>query len=108
MSDQVSHNAFRSLSCRLDEYAHFFQSKAELSNSRCSEISEFGQFILLFCAGLASPCGECRGSAEETGVEFAALAQNCSRRLVIRVAHNPSLSKIDADAFKDVGMCSVR
>jgi hypothetical protein len=41
-------------------------------------------------------------------MEFAALAQDCSRKLALRVAHNPSLAKIDADAFKDVGMCSVR
>jgi hypothetical protein len=41
-------------------------------------------------------------------VELAALAQNCSRRLAITAAHNPSLANIDADAFRDVGMCSVR
>jgi hypothetical protein len=61
-----------------------------------------------YFTALASPCGECSNGMEEGGVEFEALAQYCNRRLSIKVAHNPRLVKIDMNAFKDVGMCSVR
>lgn len=72
-----------------------------------SHMSELEQLEAGAFSGLASPCGECRNGVEKTGVEDAELAQDCSRRLAIRVAHNPRLVKIDADAFKDVGMCSL-
>jgi len=54
----------------------------------------------------------CSSDGEDTGGvvggELEALAQTCNRRLAVRVAHNHRLVKIDVDAFKDVGMCSVR
>lgn len=87
-----------------EQDGEIFVNLTWVSVSHMKELQELGAGAF---SGLASPCGECRGGAEETGVEFAALAQNCSRKLAIRVAHNPSLAKIDADAFKDVGMCSL-
>jgi len=45
-------------------------------------------------------------TGEEEGL--AELVQTCNRRLAIRAAHNPRLDYIDAAAFKDVSMCSVR
>ncbi|XP_069691123.1 insulin-like growth factor-binding protein complex acid labile subunit isoform X3 [Periplaneta americana] len=59
-------------------------------------------------AGLLSPCGDCIDDSKDMeGAEMAALAQNCSRRLELRIAHNPRLTKVHPDAFTDVGTCSL-
>jgi Leucine-rich repeat (LRR) protein len=82
----------------------FFVNLTWVSLSHMSELRqlEAGAF-----SGLGSPCGECHNGAEVTGMEEAELVQTCNRKLVVRVAHNPHLDRIDADAFKDVSMCSL-
>jgi len=72
-----------------------------------SHMSKLEQLEAGAFKGLGSPCGECRNSADVTGVEVAELVQTCNRRLAIRAAHNPRLDRIDAEAFKDVSMCSL-
>jgi len=72
-----------------------------------SDMSELEQLEAGAFSGLGSPCGECRIGAESSGVAEEQLEQTCSRRLAIRAAHNPRLVRIDAEAFKDVAMCSL-
>lgn len=81
-----------------------FMNLTWVSVSHMSELErlEAGAF-----SGLGSPCGECRNNADMTVATEAELAQTCSRRLAIRAAHNPRLVTVDAEAFKDVGMCSL-
>jgi len=82
----------------------FFVNLTWVSLSHMSELRqlEAGAF-----SGLGSPCGECHDGEMTTGVEVAELVQTCNRKLVVRVAHNPRLDRIDAEAFKDVSMCSL-
>jgi len=72
-----------------------------------SHMSELRQLEAGAFSGLGSPCGECHNGVDQTGVGEEELVQTCSRKLVVRVAHNPRLDKIDAEAFKDVSMCSM-
>jgi len=82
----------------------FFVNLTWVSLSHMSELRqlEAGAF-----SALGSPCGECHNDVVPTGVEEAELVQTCSRKLVVRLSHNPRLDRIDAEAFKDVSMCSL-
>ena len=65
----------------------------------------------MLCTGLSSTCGGCGSTYSNTTSmavgELENLEEECIRKISIRVAHNPRLTKVQDGAFKDVGLCNV-